>query len=356
MITVLYTILQIIFAIILIFFLLFIANLIYNYENMVTIRNSYTVRRNVPIFEGIVNFSDQSNWTFNTFNKKASSFKDLTPSINQNGGAEYTYNFWLYMNKAKLANITDADDLVLLLRGSKKKTPYKNEENCRIMQNYTDVLVKNPLIRMKSDGTAIIVEYNTVTNPDAYRENGKTAINCSGGWMDKNRGMLGIYNLVDYTYDKKWFMFTVVLKEINPDDDIMYKNKTSCKMYINGINVLDRIVESPYDGAYGSAAMKHNRGPLYVNPGNLYASRNAVKGSDTDNPFSQNSEDDSSLMMADLTYLNYAATDAEVMQLFNKKFSKKVAYKPIDDPNDVIEDKYAISKVSQQSNNLPIPF
>lgn len=350
MIVALYTILQVIFAIILIFFLLFIANLIYNYENMVLIRNSYTVRRDVPIFDGIIDFSQQSNWTFNTFNKKSSSYKDLTPSINQNGGAEYTYNFWLYMNKAKLAAITEADDLILLLRGSKAKAPYKNEENCKIMQNYTDVLVKNPLIRIKSDGTAIIVEYNTVTNPDAYRENGKNAINCSGSWMDKNRGMLGIYNLVDYVYDKKWFMFTVVLKEINPDDDILYKNKTSCKMYINGINVLDRIVESPYDGSYGSAAMKHNRGPLYVNPGNLYGT-DASK-----NPFQQSSAEDSSLMMANLTYLNYAMTDAEVMQMFNKKFSKKVAYKPIDDISDLVEDKYAISKVSEQSNNLPLPF
>lgn len=351
MIIVLYTILQIIFAIILIFFLLFIANLIYNYENMVTIRNSYTVRREVPVFDGIVDFSQQSDWAFNTFNKKSGSYKDLTPSINQNGGAEYTYNFWLYMDKARLAALTSADDMILLLRGSKSKVPYKNEENCKIMQNYSDVLVKNPLIRIKSDGTSIIVEYNTVTNPDAYRENGKNAINCSGSWMDKNRGMLGIYNLVDYVYDKKWFMYTVVLKEINPADDIMYKNKTSCKMYINGINVLDRIVESPYDGSYGSAAMKHNRGPLYVNPGNLYAT---VK--ETENPFSKNTGDDSSLMMANLTYLNYAATDAEVMQLFNRKFSKKVAYRPVNDTNDIIEDKYAISKVSQQSNNLPIPF
>jgi hypothetical protein len=353
MITVLYTILQIIFAIILIFFLLFIANLIYNYENMVNIRNSYTVRREIPIFDGIVDFSQQVNWTFNTYNKTASSYKDLTPSINQNGGAEYTYNFWMYLNKKALSSITDADDLILLLRGSKSKAPYKNDDNCQIAQNYHDILVKNPLIRMKADGTSIIVEYNTVTSPDAYRENGKNAINCSGPWMEKNRGMLGIYNLVDYVYDKKWFMFTLVLKEINPDDDIMYKNKTSCKMYINGINVLDRMVESPYDGSYGSAAMKHNRGPLFVNPGNLYS----VDPANTNkNPFATSSAEDSSLMMANLTYLNYAATDAEIMQLFNKKFSKKVAFKPVEDTKDAVGDEYSISKVSQQSNNLPIPF
>ena len=31
---------------------------------------------------------------------------------------------------------------------------------------------------MKNDGTSIIVEYNTLTNPDAYRSDGTTLIKC----------------------------------------------------------------------------------------------------------------------------------------------------------------------------------
>lgn len=351
MAVILYTIIQIIFAIILIFFLLFIANMIYNYENMMTMKNSYTVRKEIPIFDGIIDFKDQLNWKYNTFDKRVSSFKDLTPSINQNGGAEYTYNFWIYMDKKALNDNTTSNDLVLLLRGSSLKFPYKNKSHCEVMKNGQYILVKNPLIRMKSDGSAIIIEYNTVTNPDAYRENGQNVINCSGTWMDQNRGMLGIYNMIDYVYDKKWFMFTVVLKEINANNDILYKNKTSCKIYINGITVLDRIVESPYEGSYGSAAMKHNRGPLHINPGDIFG---PVQDKNPFNPDNQ-SNADSPLMMANLTYFNYAVSDAEVMQLFSRKFSKTAAYKPAEEL-DITQDKYAISNVSLSTNNLPIPF
>ena len=351
MLVVLYTIIQIIFAIILIFFLLFIANIIYNYENVMNIRNSYTIKKEVPIFDGIVDFKLSSKWKYNTYNKNAPSYKDLTPSINQRGGAEYTYNFWMYMNKENMRDMdTSSPDVVLLLRGSLLKVPYINSANCQITNNGTYVLTKNPLIRMSADGTSLIVEYNTVTSPDAYRENGKNVINCSGSWFDKNRGMLGIYNLTDYVYDKKWFMVTVVLKEINPDDDIMYKNRTQCKMYINGINVLDRIVESPYDGSYGSAAMKHNRGPLYVNPGDLFSNTNH-----NNNPFeTQNGE---TVLMANLTYFNYAIDEAKVLELFKRKFTKTPAVITKDDGIDNgISDKFAISPVTQDSNNLPLPF
>jgi hypothetical protein len=307
------------------------------------------VRKEIIIFDGYTDFS-LAQWTFNTFNKNDGTFKDLTPSINQNGGAEYTYNFWLYLDKNKLVDkFNDGNDIVLLLRGSNIQIPYINDANCRLRKNNKYIMVKNPLIRMQNNGNAIILEYNTITNPDAYRENGKTAINCNGTWFDKNKGMLGIYQLSDPIYNRKWFMITFVLKEINPDNDILYKNKTSCKIYVNGINVMERTVESPYDSSYGSAAMKHNRGMLYVNPGNIYgdgvgdAERNAFSG------------DADMLKMANLSYFNYALSDAEILQSFDKGFTKKLALMPINDSG-TEEDQFGISSLSEQSNNLPLPF
>lgn len=342
---------QVAIAIVLLIMLLFIAYLVFNYENVLNIKNANTLKREVMIFDGIMDFST-TQWSFNTYNKALASFKDLTPSINQNGGAEYSYNFWIYMNKDNLSNISSSD-LVLLLRGSKIKIPYFNNTNCEIFNKGSYIMVKNPLIRIKADGSAIIVEYNTITNPDAYREHGNNVINCSSGsWYDRNKGLLGIYNLDNYVYNKKWFMFTVVLREITPENDILYKNRTSCKMYINGINVLDRIVESPYNGSYGSSVMKHNRAPLYVNPGDIYSK----SGNDGENPFkTQNSN--SSLLMANLTYFNYALTDVDIMGLFDKKFTKAAAMAPIDDNTlGSVEDKYAIAPVTEEGNTIPLAF
>lgn len=342
-------IVQIFLSVLLVIILLLVAVFIYEYESIINLQNSKSLRKEIMIFDGIMDFST-TQWTFNTYNKSLMSFKDLTPSINQSGGAEYSYNFWLYINKNTLESTTNSSDIVLLLRGSKIKIPYMNNTNCEVYNKGSYILVKNPLIRMKSDGSAMIVEYNTITNPDAYRENGDNAINCaSGSWYDKNKGLLGIYNMNDYTFDRKWFMFTVVLREITPENDILYKNKTSCKIYINGVNILDRNVESPYNGAYGSAAMKHNKAPLYVNPGDIYSS----SGNDKENPFDTNGTT-SPLQMANLSYFNYALTELEVLQLFDRKFTKAAAVAPMDDGP--LDDKYAIASVNENGNNIPLPF
>ncbi len=344
-------IIQIVLCLVLLAILLLIAYYIYNYESIMNLKNANTVKKDVIIFDGWINLSISSSWGYNTYNKASMSFKDLTPSINQNGGAEYSYNFWIWVDKEQLNSINTTDDVVLLLRGSKIKVPYLSNTNCEVFNKGSTVLVKNPLIRMKKDGTAIIVEYNTITGPDAYRENGNNVINCaSASWYDKNKGLLGIYNMNDYIYNRKWFMLTIVLREITPENDILYKNKTSCKIYINAINILDRIVESPYNGVNGSAVMKHNRAPLYVNPGNIYAYSSA---DEEKNPFEGKGD---CLNMANLTYHNYALSDTDILQLFNQKFTKNPATPPIDNLAEYVEDKYAIASITEQSDTLPLPL
>lgn len=343
-------IIQIVLSVSLLLILLFLARFAYDYETIVNFQNDSRLRKEIIVFDGIMDFST-TQMAFNTYNKKLLSFKDLTPSINQNGGAEYSYNFWMYVNQKALTTVSSTD-IVILMRGSKLKIPYINNTNCEVQNKGSHILVKNPLIRMKSDGSAMVIEYNTITNPDAYRENGTSAINCSSGsWYDKNKGLLGIYNMNDYIFNKKWFMFTLVLKEISPENDILYKNKTSCKVYINGINVLDRIVESPYNGAYGSAAMKHNRAPLYVNPGDLFS----ATGNDRGNAFETNGNE-SAMQMANLSYFNYSLNELDIQQLFVKNFTRLPASGPIDDGIGYIEDKYAIAPVSDSGNNLPHAF
>jgi hypothetical protein len=117
-------------------------------------------------------------------------------------------------------------------------------------------------------------------------------------------------------------------------------------MYINGVNVQDRVVESPYNGSYGSAAMRHNRGPLYINPGDIFGTN------ESENPVKNTLE--TTIMMANLTYFNYALSETEVMQLFNKKFTKSPAVPPTTSSS--VGDRYPIAPISQDNNNLPRQF
>lgn len=321
-------IIQAILGIFVVLILLLIAFMIYNYERLNIIRNSKSIKKKIPIFNGIYDYSLYHNTEYNTFLENSNTYRDLAPSINQSGGAEYTYNFWLKINRSSLIESnTHSEDIILFMRGSKLQVPYKNDgtggANCILRKNKKYILVKNPLIRMKNDGTSIIVEYNTLTNPDAYRSDGTTLIKCdTGKWDDRNGGLLGIYNMTSSEYDNKWFMFTVVIKEITPENDVLNKFKTSCKIYLNGINMLDRVVEAPFNGASdkspGSAAMKHNKSPLYLNPGNLLSENN-----DYHNTKIFTNSELSPLQMSDLTYLNYAANENQIKSMFISGFSKK---------------------------------
>lgn len=335
---------QIILAIVLVLILLLIAYLVYKKESYY---NSISLKRTVSIFDGILDFSNIQT-SYNTTNKTASSYRNLSPSINQNGGAEYSYNFWIYMDKNKLISDVNTSDIVLFLRGNKQVYKYTNSKNCQLSDIGKYVLVKNPLVRIKSDGSALIVEYNTITNPDSYRENGSNRINCNTGvWNDKNKGLLGIYNMDNSIFDKKWFMVSIVLKEITPTDDIFNKNKTSCKIYINGVNMLERIVESPYNGTTeGSPTMKHNSGPLYINPGDIFGD------TPDSNPIPPSL--DSTLMLSDLKYFNYELTENEIISLYSSGITKESVKLPVNDNN--INNLYEISPNMIKGDNMPIPF
>jgi len=336
------TLIQAILGIFIVLILLLVAYMIYNYERLKIIKTSKNIKKKIPLFSGIYEYSVHGEVEYNTFKNSSKMYRDLAPSINQSGGAEYSYNFWLNINKSDLINSNpNGNDIILFFRGSKIQLNYDNNaKNCNLENNNKYILVKNPLIRMNSAGDSIIVEYNTLTNPDAYRIDGDTLIKCDGAtWDDKNRGLLGIYNMTSSEYNKKWFMFTLVMREITPENDILNKYKTSCKIYLNGINVLDREVEAPYNGdtdySLGSAAMKHNKAPLYVNPGNLISSSASP-------PEIFGDAELSPLKMADLTYFNYAINNNQIKTLFNAGFNKET-FKPLEEPGVVL---YPIANVS----------
>lgn len=352
--------LQVILAITILLILLFIAFMVYNYERNDILKNSKNIKKKIKIFEGIYDYSINNKETYDTYSVNKNLYKDLSPSINQRGGAEYSYNFWLKIDKSSMSS-TLAEDIILFLRGSILQVPYKNTpeaqgidgKNCILNQNGKYILVKNPLIRIDKRGSSIIVEYNTLTNPDSYRESGISKISCedSDSWDDRNRGLLGIYNMKSSEYNNKWFMVTVVLREITPENDVLNKFKTSCKIYLNGIKMLDREVEAPYNGIEdqleGSAAMKHNNSPLHLNPGNILLRDNTNNSVDL---FSK--ESNSPLQMADLTYFNYSITDNQIRSLFNGGFSKK-PFVPASPPDVIAYPIADINKNTLYSNVKP---
>ena len=144
--------------------------------------------------------------------------------------------------------------------------------------------------------------------------------------------MLGIY---DIEFNSKWFMVTIVMKEVSDSNNVLSINRASCKMYINGVKLLDKKVETKYDSKIYSATFKNNSSPFYINP--------LIDGK---TPYGKVTVG-SVLKISDIKYYNYSINDDMISSLYNKGFNNNVA-----DTTPVNKlAKYSMVSVDDMENN-----
>jgi hypothetical protein len=198
------------------------------------------------------------------------------------------------------------------------------------------LLTKNPLIRLSYDGKNLAVDYNNILSPESYQNNSKynrcDSTDNNKEWWVRNKNMIGVY---DIEFSSKWFMVTVVMKEIADNNNILTKNRAICRIYINGLLVFENKLETIYGSNQDiySATFKNNNSPLYINP--IFNMKNDDVPSriqkktqnvpyfdissakynenyNTDNP----NDISGVIKMGDLKYYNYALEDDAINQLF----------------------------------------
>jgi hypothetical protein len=296
------------------------------------------IRKEIYILSGTYDLSN-SEVKYNTSDNTQSNFKDINPSINQEGGAEYSYNYWLFIDQGELKKIDNGEkDIILFLKG--EKILYYNNKfnyNCSNTNSTNNpvIITKNPLVRLSGDGKKIAVEYNNIYNTESYQQ-GSMYKNCnrlsSSDWNEKNKNMLGIY---DIEFNSKWFMVTIVMKEVSDSNNVLSINRASCKMYINGVKLLDKKVETKYDSKIYSATFKNNSSPFYINP--------LIDGK---TPYGKVTVG-SVLKIADIKYYNYSINDDMISSLYNKGFNNNVADTT---PSNKLA-KYSMVSIDDMDNN-----
>jgi hypothetical protein len=318
---------QVIISLIILLLMGYIGYNIYLIELQNMFKGENDLRKEVNILNGTYDFSNNES-KFNTIDKTVINFKDIRPSTKQDGGAEYSYNFWIYIDQEKLRNIRHSEDkdIILFLKGEKNlyynnKTNY-NCGNIKTSQNPV-IITKNPLVRLSGDGSRIVIEYNNIYTSDSFQNDSKyndSEDACKNvvmnDWNNRNKNMLGIYNI---EFNNKWFMVTIVMKEVSDRDNVLSQNRASCKMYINGVKLLDRKVETRYINIKHSATLKNNSSPFYINP---LLSENVVKPNK--NPYNRVTEENA-LKMSDIKYFNYAINEEMITSLYNKGFNSEIA-------------------------------
>lgn len=336
------SLLQIITAIILVLLLFALGFFIYNMELVNSFREfseARTIKRHVPIMTGIRDIKD--GLSFNTSDKTSWNFKDILPSFNQPSGAEFTYNFWLYKDNTAFPEPTDKDaakytdhgltsgDFVLILHGDKNAYTYNNI--CGAPKN--DIKIKCPLVKLERGGDVLTVEFNTISSPDVVREQARNVCReYSTDWAFMNAHKVAIKGFRNPTKDKKWNMVTVIIQDTSPNDPLPIRNKIRCRIYVNGVMELDRYVDSGlglYSGqslirrnsAYLHVAPRINVRPFqYTAPGVPSAAIAGTTLVTTNNINVANP--DKLVLMADLSYFNYAVDTSDVISMYNKGFTR----------------------------------
>lgn len=347
------TILQILLSVFLIGIMAFIGYSIYNKDLINSIDLTTSNRKITKVFSGILDYTTDKDISIETSNKNAYGYLDINPSINQNGGSEYSYNFWLYFDvdsSSKLINtsishndsiekVRDVQNnnkykyLILFYKGEKptntpiylKREGNANYDCSHLLDGFEEnILIKNPLVKLRNDGKKLIIDYNNINYPTSYNSTANE-INCNNTnefLNQTNDNKFGFKEIDVDTYKKQFNMITIVFKEQPTSEQLFYKHNASCKIYFNKKLVSDRLANinnlEKNDNLFKSRAMKSNFSKLHINPVNDTPGNNSYNNLTLSDDITQAPP----LQMADLTYFNYALNQAEINRLYDNGFNK----------------------------------
>jgi len=351
------SIVQIILSVFLIAIMAFVSYSIYNNELIKNITINTSTKKATKVFTGILDYTQERDIDIETYDKIDPSYLDINPSINQNGGAEYSYNFWLFFDVNSGTNTisynTTRDTMYdvqykyinLFYKGEPNYIPintnqYECEGEPRAQRE--GILIKNPLVKIRNDAKEIIVEYNNINFPETYNTSA-IQLDCntvdSEDIRNRNKNKLGIKD-INSKYKQQFNMVTIVFQEQPKTEYIFNKNNANCKVYFNGVLVEDRLahtkaIEKAKEYTQiKSRVMKSNLSKLHINPSSskIVGADNNKAGfinNDIAKIYTQPADTNnkikiSPLQMADLTYFNYALTVKEIKVLYDKGFNKNI--------------------------------
>jgi hypothetical protein len=363
-------IIQIILSLFLISIMALISYSIYNKEYYNSVTSFNNNKKQTNIFTGIFDFSSERDLDIETYDTNLYSYLDINPSVNQNGGAEYSYNFWLFFDLKDGAisndsnfNIIEATNsewsdhnkykyIILFYKGEKtisqayssNNLECENNANVQKIDKGQRILIKNPLVKIRNDAKEIIIEYNNINYPETYN-NSAVSLNCSDIKVLKelrNNNKFGIKNINTDILKQRFNMITIVFQENPKSEEIFNNTNANCRIYFNGELYEDRLantnnIESDTIDSFKSRVMKSNYSKLHINPTKANPSGNAMNPSISKLTLEDKITTISPLQLADLTYYNYALTNKEIIQLYKNGFSKNTAIYKKNDFNNYIK-------------------
>ena len=205
------------------------------------------------LIKGLLPLSN-SEIIFNTQNNKSSNYVKIPKSINNEGGSQYTYSFWLNKKSS-----TEYANRIILLKG------LKND----------DIVVKSPLIKFGDNSTELHIEFNT-----SKKKNNLVKIG------DNN-------NIFGITSGNDWYLVTIVFMDY-VDYDTQFEKGVNVLVYLNG-----SLIDSGH--VFKNDSLELNKGPLYILPSISGQTHYNLRGN-----------------ISDLKYNNYALSQNEIEKIYKE--------------------------------------
>jgi hypothetical protein len=223
---------------------------------------------------------------FNTVFPFKNDYLKIANSVNGTTGTQFTYQFWMKVNKT---NEKAFQDLVILLKGDNRKygANFYDPQTLKLipyLRQDADYFIKCPLIKFTDSYKNLAVEFNTTKHPNV-------TIPISLDGIDPKQERKNLLTLLPL----EWFLFTFVFEE-------NYSVKDGIE---NGIRFTFYLNDLPIAISTGSTDLMLLDNSLRLNDGDLYL-------------FPNYQSDDNLLTMDGMKYYNYAKTDSDVKSDFNR--------------------------------------
>lgn len=193
--------------------------------------------KQTQVVDGYIETALIANTTFDTLDIRAPHFISLPRSYNRKGGAQFTYQFWIYLTEA-----SSAANMTILLRGDPKS--YNWNDATGLPQS--GVAIACPSIGFGSTYSELVINFNTL---DGIRNTYSTTPTNNAAPSNARQNMLSLIL-------KKWALFTIVFEDNIPVSE--YEDGIRMRLYLGDV-MFDSV---PYPGK----TMRQNNGQLYLFP------------------------------------------------------------------------------------------
>lgn len=226
------------------------------------------------IVQGYIEVPVIANTVYETLDPRAKSFIGLPRSYNRQGGAQLTYQFWLFLDDVAASTVANK---MILLRGDSKSYAWNDAEG----NSNTGVAIACPSIAFGDTYDQIKIRFNTldsILNEFVTKSQASTSAD-----PDPRRNMLTLIS-------RKWVLFTVVFEDNMPISE--FEDGLRLRFYVNDIL---------YDYAsYAGKTLRQNNGQLILFP--------ALGGG---------TPGINKARIADVSYYNYALGADDVKQVYD---------------------------------------